>query len=174
MKKLFIFVFAVVLSFSIMGTANAGLVDLGGGMIFDNDINLAWLQDANYPWSQGLGSNGLMQWDNAMAYVAGLNYGGQLGWRLPTVAEMQHLYPFEGVVPPGNIQPANMQLFTYTQYVGGGYWSSEAVGNDEAKGFNFYDGLEHQYPKINNYLYLWPVHQGNLASVLLQLSGRTK
>ena len=171
MKKLFIFVFALVLSLSIMGTANAGLIDIHGGMVFDNDSSLTWLQDANYPWSQGLGSNGLLSWDDAIAYVGGLNYGGQSGWRLPTLAEMQHLYSYEMVVTPNinlNLPGSQefIEFFTYTEYVGGAYWSSEGAG-DSAIAFNFENSnspLVRSIPK-SELLYLWPVHQGNLTPV---------
>jgi hypothetical protein len=83
---------------------------------------------------------------------------------------MKHLYYSEGVITPDFNVPHSGSLnfeefFTYTQYVGGGYWSSEEVGIN-AKAFNFRSAYD--YPNLlskNEYLYLWPVHVGNLASV---------
>jgi hypothetical protein len=162
MKKWIVFLYTAVFLFVVSVQAQAGLVNFGGGMIFDNDINLTWLQDANYPWSLHLGSNGLMQWDDAMAYAGGLNYGGQTGWRLPTVTEMSHLYSVEGVRTWewGIVSP-----FIITVYVGGPYWSSESiVESNNAKSFTFSGGSELSYLK-SELLYLWPVHEGRVTPV---------
>ncbi len=65
------------------GTASATLIDRGNGMIYDSFQNLTWLQDANYAKTSGYDSDGLMSWDDAMAWVENLTYGGYDDWRLP-------------------------------------------------------------------------------------------
>ena len=58
-------------------TAKAALVErLGGQAVYDTDLNITWLADAN--------ANHGMTWDQANAWAAGLNVGGVTGWRLPT------------------------------------------------------------------------------------------
>jgi len=70
-----------------MATAQATLIDRGGGLIYDSDQNLTWLQDANYAQTSGFDSDGRMNWDTSMAWAAGLSYGGYDDWRLPTVVD---------------------------------------------------------------------------------------
>ncbi len=76
------------------GAAQAALHDRGGGLIYDDVLEITWLWDANY----GAGSayddggyddggdttDGRMTWDNAVAWADGLSYGGYDDWRLPT------------------------------------------------------------------------------------------
>jgi hypothetical protein len=68
-------------------SAQAALIDRGGGMIYDDVLNITWLQDANYARTSGYGWNpdGRMNWDDAMGWAENLVYGGFDDWRLPTV-----------------------------------------------------------------------------------------
>jgi len=72
---------AATLSWSV--TSSATLIDRGNGMIYDSNQNLTWLQDTNYAKTSGYDDDGLMGWDDAMAWVANLTYGGYDDWRLP-------------------------------------------------------------------------------------------
>ncbi len=68
---------AGIFSLGVVSTANATLeTRLGGLAIYDRDLDISWLADAN--------ANGLMNWVDAKAWAAGLNVGGVTGWRLPT------------------------------------------------------------------------------------------
>ena len=73
-------------------SANAAFFDRGDGMIYDNVLNITWLQDANYAATQYTETNGLkgvdggrMTWVAAKAWADGLIYGGFNDWRLPSV-----------------------------------------------------------------------------------------
>ncbi len=96
-------------------TAQAALFDRGNGMIYDNDLNVTWLSDANYFKTQYTADNsilttligkkvedsfigshtttaadfnitsGAMTWWGAQAWAANLSVGGYDDWRLPTV-----------------------------------------------------------------------------------------
>ncbi|GJL63523.1 MAG: hypothetical protein NPIRA04_21770 [Nitrospirales bacterium] len=77
-------------------------MDLGNGLIFDQDLNVTWLQDANlaatnqfgltqsvneFPNADQIGSTGRMTWDTAQNWIEGMNaanYKGFNDWRLPT------------------------------------------------------------------------------------------
>lgn len=80
--------------------AQATLIDRGGGLIYDDVLNITWLQDANYGAGSsydnsgtgvGFDSNsttdGRMTWDNAVAWAANLSFGGYDDWRLPTMID---------------------------------------------------------------------------------------
>ena len=66
------------------GTAQAALVDRGNGLLYDNVLNLTWLQDANYAKTSGFSATGQMDRVTATAWAANLNYNGLTGWRLAT------------------------------------------------------------------------------------------
>lgn len=67
--------------------ARATLIDRGGGMIYDTDLNITWLADANYAKTSGYDADGLMTWAAANAWAQNLTYGGYTDWRLPKTLE---------------------------------------------------------------------------------------
>lgn len=72
---------------SLTGAAQAALIDRGGGLIYDDVLNITWLQDANYAKTSGYDADGKMNWADANAWAAGLSYGGYNDWRLPTMLD---------------------------------------------------------------------------------------
>lgn len=72
------------------GTSSAALVDRGGGLIYDDDLNITWLADANYAQTSGYDVDGYMTWDNSMTWASTLSYYDSVrdqtltGWHLPT------------------------------------------------------------------------------------------
>ncbi len=72
-------------------SSQSGLIDRGNGMIYDDILEITWLQDANFAATQytltgGLeGSiNGALRWASAKEWVQSLDYGGFDDWRLPS------------------------------------------------------------------------------------------
>lgn len=63
--------------------ASAALIDRGGGMIYDTDANLTWLQDWNYARTSGYDADGFMDWPSAVKWAEQLEFGGYTDWRLP-------------------------------------------------------------------------------------------
>jgi hypothetical protein len=61
----------------------AELHDRGGGLIFDDVLNVTWLQDANYAMTSGYDDDGRMTWEEAVEWTEQLHYNGYTGWRLP-------------------------------------------------------------------------------------------
>lgn len=78
---------ALMAGLSIMGNAHAALIDRGSGLIYDDILNITWLQDANYAKTSGYDADGRMAWDDAMAWAANLSFGGYDDWRLPTMID---------------------------------------------------------------------------------------
>ncbi|HET8709955.1 MAG TPA: VPLPA-CTERM sorting domain-containing protein [Spongiibacteraceae bacterium] len=81
MKKLALFTALATGLFA--ASAHAALYDRGNGMIYDNVLNITWLQDANFAKTSGYDSDGLMTWAAANAWAQNLGYGGYDDWRLP-------------------------------------------------------------------------------------------
>jgi len=83
------------LTLGLVTTADAALVSrLGGQAVYDTDLNITWLADANLATSNtfgvtGIASNGAMTWDMASSWITAMNadggtgYLGFNGWRLP-------------------------------------------------------------------------------------------
>ena len=104
-------IFLLLLSFN----ASAALYDRGNGLIYDDVLDITWLQDANYAGTTGhsgiqnfsningeLPTNGVnwqsnnngntdcqsvgqMNWNNSKLWVENLEYGGFSNWRLPSI-----------------------------------------------------------------------------------------
>ncbi|MBL8413666.1 MAG: DUF1566 domain-containing protein [Propionivibrio sp.] len=135
------------------GVAQAALNDRGGGLIYDVVLNITWLRDANYAATQYAATggtqgdaDGLMNWNAANAWAAGLSYAGYDDWRLPTAlnqdgsgpcdsfdctnSEMGHMFynnmgaiAFNSILTGSNT--ANLAQFTNLQpYI---YWSGTAT-----------------------------------------------
>lgn len=70
--------------------AQGALYDRGGGLIYDDVLDVTWLQDANYAKTSGYDADGRMKWAEAMAWTSNLLYIDSVsgitltGWRLPT------------------------------------------------------------------------------------------
>lgn len=77
---------------SVSSVGNAALFDRGGGLIYDDVLNITWLQDANYAMTSGFDVDGRMTWAQANAWAEGLNYYDSVrkvtysDWRLPTIS----------------------------------------------------------------------------------------
>lgn len=166
------------------GAAQASLMDRGGGLIYDADLNITWLKDANYARTSGYDADGLMKWNQAVAWAANLSYYDNVrnatytGWRLATSdtcsganctgSEMGHLFYSElGGVAGQSIATthnANYSLFQNLQ--SGSYWSGTEYAPDTKFGWSFYlnNGDQSDNNK-NNSLYALAVLAGDVSAV---------
>ena len=55
-------IFLLLLSFN----ATAALYDRGNGLIYDDVLDITWLQDANYAQTSGYDNDGKMSWADAV------------------------------------------------------------------------------------------------------------
>lgn len=130
--------FALLLLASISWHAGAGLIDRGNGLIYDDVLDITWLQDANYgagsfydqtsngnPVGVDLSSDpccspasdGLMTWHNAMAWAEDLIYEGYDDWRLPefeidTIA----VYPNGSLIGAADCMADSLERCTTNEY----------------------------------------------------------
>lgn len=89
---------AMLAGLALSSAAQATLIDRGGGLIYDDVLNITWLQNASY----GAGSSydngnnptdGRMTWANALAWADTLVYHDSVrnvdysDWRLPTMID---------------------------------------------------------------------------------------
>jgi len=107
---------AMALSMAAMTPVQAGLIDRGNGLIYDTELAITWLSDANYAATdlsvsrvdslvgnvingRAVGKyyfagydaqdfDGRMLWWAAMAWTQSLTYNGITGWRLPTTLQL--------------------------------------------------------------------------------------
>lgn len=124
--RLVLTVLAITLT-SFYPAAQAALFDRGGGLLYDDILDITWLQDANYAKTSGYDSDGSMSWDAANTWVSNLVYHDTernvdyTGWRLPSVkpigTEFNYQWNFDGTTDEGyNITSPNSEL-SYMYYV---------------------------------------------------------
>lgn len=72
-------------------SAQAALIDRGSGLIYDDVLDVTWLQDANYSKTSGDDADGKMSWADANTWAANLVYHDSVrnvdysDWRLPAI-----------------------------------------------------------------------------------------
>jgi len=168
----------------LIAPAQATLIDSGYGLIYDDDLNITWLQDANYALTSGYDGDGRMTWDEANAFLVAMNTGsvgnfGQTGWRLPTTAdqscigdplspascagnEMVHLYYAE----LGNSISAFTNSGPFLNLQPWEYWTGTVDSTDPARAWDFGFSNGTQYPNTkDHHFFALPVHEGRIASV---------
>lgn len=129
---------------SILGDAWGTLYDRGSGLIYDDVLDITWLQDANYAISTGY-ITGPMDWYQAMEWADQLEYMGYDDWRLPSAenviespvpgypagTELGYLYHIE----LGNYGSAVFHCGPFVNLEYGSYWlSTEASGGPDPGG----------------------------------------
>jgi hypothetical protein len=175
----------------LLGNAQAGLFARGGGLLYDDVLNITWLSDANYAKTSGYDADGLMSWTGANAWAAGLNYGGYSDWRLSTAlnqdgsgpcfayfcsnSEMGHMFYNNMGGSAGNsiltgTNVGNLALVTNLQSYR--YWSGTAYAplpTRYAWLINYNDGgFQDYFPLHTGYqydeYYAWAVRDGDVAA----------
>ena len=72
--KLFLLRFVACLFVVISSSSHAALYDRGNGLIYDDVLNITWMQDANYAKTSGYDPDGAMTHNvNARKYQNALN-----------------------------------------------------------------------------------------------------
>lgn len=157
----------------IAGASQAALVDRGGGLIYDNDLNITWLKDANASVGYLHGNySGLISWFDATDWADALVKGGFDNWRLPNIAEQSSLFSDIGGEYGKHIlntKNANYDLFSNIQ--NDYYWTSTSA--PDVPSLAFLLGMHNGYTDVQNKSngrYAWAVRDGDVAAVPLPAS----
>jgi hypothetical protein len=150
-------------SASITGIAHASLIDRGNGLLYDDVLNVTWLQDANYAHTSGYagtGITGAMDWATAMTWAADLVYGGYSDWRLPTNtpvngSSFNYTYSLDGSTDMGSNVTSPHSELAYMYHVNLGLKGvSDTAGNDQSDfgifGNGTYNGVDRNSHGQNN------------------------
>jgi hypothetical protein len=73
----------VLASVLMASSADAALIDLGSGLIYDTLQDLTFVQDVRLSRTLGDDADGVMNYADAQTWVGNLTYGGHDDWRLP-------------------------------------------------------------------------------------------
>ena len=131
--------------------ADATLIDRGGGLIYDTDLNITWLQDANLAATNTFGVSGISfgimdNWNTAQSWIGAINTANYLGysdWRLPNTVDGPYVFGYDGTTSGGyNITTSEMGHLYYTELGNLGYYDTS--GNPQ-----FGYGLVNTGPFIN-------------------------
>ena len=155
MRRMSIVLMTMILVFGLAISSHAILIDRGGGMIYSTDLEVTWLQDANYARTSWYDLDGFMTWDEAMEWAANLEYGGYNDWRLPrfdpvnpsqcdvsTLHEMRYLLYAELGIPCGSYPNDFGPFINVLPELPGGsigqwYWSGTEDSPSSAWRFSF-------------------------------------
>jgi len=171
-----------------MTLGNAVLIDNGGGLIYDTDLDITWYQHPNNTGDNGMNNGNY--WPQALAWAEGLNLGGVTGWRLPSALNQDNSGPDLG----WNVTGSEMGHLFYVELENKAWVDPETgLGNQQGWGlnnkgpfielqptiyfsstitapftpgftwtFNFGDGFQSQ--PANDTYYALAVHDGNVGA----------
>lgn len=165
---------AATVAYLVASVANADLIDRGGGLIYDDILDVTWTQDASL--------SGSRNWDDAAAWASDLTLGGATNWRLASMNvngddtivdcsaateficrdnEYGYLFHQYGITST-NEGP-------FTNIANSLYWSgTEAVAPpapaNQAWQINMINGAQWHTSKVNGTL-AWAVADGDVAAV---------
>jgi hypothetical protein len=151
----------LLLAAGLSGAAQAALIDRGGGLIYDTDLNVTWLQDANYAQTSGYDADGAMTWAAATTWAANLSYFDSVrnvtytDWRLPTTTDTGTPgcnNAYSGTDCGWNVNPASSEMahLYFTELGNLSYYTaSAAVSGAYAGGANPNSTLDNTGPFTN-------------------------
>ncbi|HEY7497039.1 MAG TPA: DUF1566 domain-containing protein [Vicinamibacterales bacterium] len=172
----------------------AALIDRGGGLIYDDVLNVTWLQDAQFAQTSGYAQFGRLNWADANAWAAGLEYYDSVrgitwnDWRLPTTvndpsslgydtnglnSELAYMYYVNlGYAP--NLEhdrfapaPTSSNYNPFVNLAYRGYWSETMGPQGQAWMFHFHFGST-ELDGPNDEQRIWAVRDGDVAAIASQ------
>jgi hypothetical protein len=171
-----------------IGTSRADLIDRGSGLIYDDVLDVTWLQDAQYAMTSGYAPLGRLTWNDANAWAEGLQYEDSVrgtvwnDWRLPTTinntnslgydaggvsSELAHMY-YNNLGFAPNLEhdrfapaPTSSNYNPFVNLAFRGYWSNQA--NDrQAWMLHFHFGST-ELNGFSDEQRIWAVRDGDVA-----------
>ena len=154
---------AVILSAVCSTTSNAELFNRGNGLIYDSDLNITWMQNANP-------TPATLLWNEAFAWAEGLAYEGFEDWRLPatfssctgtncTGSEMSHLFYDYNISSDSTGEFDNIRSSMY--------WSGTEMDDSNAWRFNFKGSSGYQGSSLKTTKkWAWAVRDGDIIAAV--------
>lgn len=170
------------------GTAQASLIDRGNGLIYDSDLNITWLQNANLAQTSAYDADGRMTWADAKAWAAQLSFAGFNDWRLPALtsntvcvgsdcsnSELAHLFYGElgGQAEADLNSHHNAAFALFSNVQSSVYWLQDdlviapgvALGWGFVNGEGVLSGYQNLYNQSSQF-HAWAVHAGDIGGEL--------
>lgn len=176
------------------GTAHAVLIDRGGGLIYDTDLNVTWLQDAQYAVTSGATTSG-MTWAAARDWADGLQYYDAVrdvtygDWRLPGTINLPSSAGFDSTGLSSELaymyyvnlgyaanptldrfapSPTSSNYNPFTNLAYRGYWSGtddQIPGRQRSWAMHFHFGWQFLDDQSDG-LRVWAVRDGDVGSAV--------
>jgi len=167
-------------------SSHAALVDNGGGLIYDDVLEITWAQpDTTFG-----------NWDDANTWASGLTLGGVSGWRLPYISveagarpltsnppivpidcrtatelvcrdnELGYMFyqNLSGTYGQPILTSGDPDLALFPSLLSDFYWSGTEFYSGIALVFGFGSGFQRNDSE-NSIHYSWAVHSGNVGAV---------
>ncbi|MBI4937303.1 MAG: DUF1566 domain-containing protein [Nitrosomonadales bacterium] len=179
--------------FSANGAHAALTLTLGGNGVYDSDLNITWLANANLAASNTFGASnievgGRMSWNAAQSWIGAMNAANYLGyndWRLPNAwdpatycngynygyncntSELGHLFYHElsGTAGSSILSSSDPDLALFQNVQSFIYWSDVGYAPNASGTWNFGTGYGSENVGTGGYMYAWAVRPGNSAAV---------
>jgi len=174
-----------------IGQANATLWDRGGGLIYDDVLNVTWLQDIEYIKTSGYASSAYVTWTDGQAWVDQLVYYDSVrgvsydDWRMPSTindrssrgydpagltSELAYMYYINlGYAPnyapdPAQPPPVGDGYNPFINMVYRSYWSG-TLGPREGTAWylHWHFGFQDYNSLDDGGLHAWAVRDGDVA-----------
>ena len=187
-------IFVFILTFAYTSFAQAIFIDAGGGMVYDTELDVTWLQDANHAMTSGYDADGLMNWDDSVTWASSLTVGDVTGWRLPTMTTSSGGGPRPNQNGQDITGPTNDNEFGWLWYqlnggadIGGStdispfinlplqdgdyqysdewYWTAEVSGDNAWRMSMNCACWDAMSGRLTSEWHAWAVHDGNVAGV---------
>ena len=177
-KNLVFSMMLLILGFAV--SSQAALHNNGGGLIYDDVLDVTWLADANYAVTSGYDEDGLMSFFDAIDWVKTLDYAGYDNWVLPEVtagctgfgcndsnSELGYMFyvNLEGTAGTDISTSTDPDLALF-DILSGQYWTMTSFPQNQNYAFDFdlSNGEQGLSPKYGGEAYVWAVAKGNIAA----------
>jgi hypothetical protein len=178
--------------FMCVGSVHAELHDRGCGLLYDDVLDITWLQDANYALTKQHDPDGQMTWQQANDWAANLQYYDQCrgvwytDWRLPDEKNIDGTGPEKGRVRTSELGHmfytnlansflswpakdyhvnANGKTWIKNMQKTGEYWENGACSSNYGWAFHNLWGNQ-ACARNTKQLFAWAVRDGDVPSVL--------
>lgn len=153
----------------------AALIDRDSGLIYDDVLDITWLQDANFSKTSGHNSTGLLTWSEAIEWAEDLTYLDATNWRLPSVGEPQIVGYNQSTSELGHMFYNNLGL-TASQSVAQNqgpfvnlktyrYWFDESLSSSEQYAWSMEMWKGYQTTRLKaETAFAWAVHDGDIGN----------